>query len=223
MIDFGKYGKEKSTTASGTVVDWNNYGTPLTTAPAENVNKPFKYAVPETKAGKLSRYQQEATAAQDEAKKANSFTEKYLKPVADSVLPGVTDLGETIGGIINTKDLTKTYTDAVHNASTVQFNLIRKINENKKLGKDTTQLEQLYNEGVDQLLNLDKTYNEATKGAQKSTKQVAGELGMTALNALLFGTYGEATAGMQSGKLAVEGKLSGLLAKTGIPSTILEQ
>lgn len=223
-IDFSKYGQEKTTTPGGSVVNWNKYGAPLVAPTIEDTTpKPFKFDVAETRQAKIRRMQTEAQKLKEESDKANSITERWIRPIADSILPGAASLGDTVGSIINTNKNTDVYNTAFHNIATTQVNLVKKINEQKRLGKDTTSLMQLYNEGVDQLTSLQDEYNQMTAGARKSTKQVGGELGMTALNILLAGTYGKATQGMKMGSLAVEGPVSALVSKAGIPSNIVTQ
>lgn len=190
---------------------------------------PFKYDVPLTQQSKIQKYQAEAEVAKQKADKANSFTEKYLRPVADSILPGTASLGDTIGGIINTNTLTDDHTKTMQNIGNTQLALMKKIQADDKAGKDTTHLKQMYNDGVDSLGRLQDQYNEATGGAKKTWQQVLGEIGMTGLNVLTAGTYdgiaGEAKGAItkiasgalpevgNAGKLAVTGKITGAVSK----------
>lgn len=166
--------------------------------------KPFKYDVAETSEDKIARYTAEAQEAKKKADKANSFVELYVRPVANAVLPGVADLGDTISGITNAKQLSKMHQETVRGMTDSQAQLIKGIGEAEKAGRDTTKLKRLYNQSVDELERIERSYQDATAGANKTTGQVVGELGETALNVLTAGTYGKAAAGMKAGELAVK-------------------
>lgn len=179
---------------------------------------PFKYDVAETQQLKIQRLQAEAEQSRQAAEKANSFTEKYVRPVADSLMPGVSSLGDTIGGIINTNKDVGNYSNTIQSISDTNLNLQKQISQMDKQGKDTTHLKQLYNAGVESLSRLQNDQKDATAGGQKSTGQVGGELALTGLNLLTAGTYGKAAAGMKTGELALPAIFGG--AKAALPSTI---
>lgn len=188
-IDFDKYGTATKPTGK---IDFNKYGLdiePIT--PQESTG--FRYDVLDTTQSKVVKAKEIASQAKEEAKKANSFVERYVKPVA-SILPGVADLGETIAGIGNTNQLTKSYMTTVNTVSRTLLDIQNKIKAYEKLGKDTSELKRIYNSNADFLDQINNDYREATAGATKSTKKVVGELGLTALNLLTAGTYKGATA-----------------------------
>lgn len=195
-IDFSKYGIQKPATSTKPKVDFAKYG-----VSKASPDKPFN--VPETQQAKQQRYQAEADIANQAATKANSFTEKYLRPVSDTILPGVASLGDTIGGILSSKKITDGHNQADQAMKDVQFNLAKKIREVEASGGDATKWKQSYNEVQQNINRAQAGYSEATAGARKSTGQVSGELALTALNVLGAGSYGKSTTGMKTGALTM--------------------
>jgi len=210
-IDFEKYGTVANDSSGGAALDFSKYGTPINDTPESETKSSFRFDVPESRAEKVSRFQNEAVTARNESKKANSLMEKYVKPVADSILPGVSQLGETIAGIKGAES-SEDYSKTVDRLTNTQIELLRNIRANEKKGMDTTKLKKIYNQNLDALGNLKGTFDESIEGSQKSTKKVVGELGMTALNLLTAGTYGKATVGTKSFTLG--GQTPGLVSAT---------
>jgi hypothetical protein len=184
--------------------------------------KDFRFNVPESpqeRANKVAQYQQEAKVAQEESKKANSFMGilgNTLKGAGATLANSEVGLGQSLAKIIGAGDTT--LTDAQARSSDTEVALLKRINENKAKGMDTTRLQQAYN----QLKGSQGEVNSLVKEQFNlpSTQKVLGQIGGTALDLLTAGTYGKAkTAGMGFGKLAPSA--SSLVQKsalaTGLP------
>lgn len=125
-------------------------------------------------------------------------------------------LGQTIGNTLATGQATSMANTSTQADTQVATNFLRTIAENNAAGKDTTHLQQVYNQWKQNQPNGQALPELPTMG------QATGQLAGTALDALTFGTYGTAAKGMEAGKLAVQGGASGLVAKTGIPSAVAD-
>lgn len=198
-----------------------------------------KFTVPETQVdrqNKISQYQQEAAQSTEEAKKANSplgFLKNFGKSVVSTVANSEVALGKSIAKIIGAKDTT--LTDAQNNSSDTEVALLKRINERKAQGADTTRLKQEYN----RLKSSQGEVNDLVKEqfTLPTTGEVVGQIGGTALDVLTAGTYGKATKAMTTGQRFVqpsvvknvatgaglpelgkiaEQKASGLLTKRGL-------
>lgn len=200
MVDFGKYGTVKSTTTTGTAVDFSKYGSPV--GQRSTSDSPIKYDVPETREDMISRFQEESRVLSGESKRANSTMEKYVKPVANALLPGVVPLGETIASTIKTGRSSKNYESISETLNNTNLSLVRQIRKRESEGKDSSDLKREYNKNIDQLERARKEFEESTEGSRKTTRQVTGELGMTTLNVLTAGTYGKAASMMKTGQLS---------------------
>lgn len=222
-IDFGKYGSP--TTKSSASVDFSKYGVSTGEQP---VAKPTSFDIPETKVSKQNKIASETSKLKAEDEQANSFNELWTRPISDVVLTGTASLGDTLSSIKNTNSITDEYTHTLQILSDSNFNLLKKIHTESRSGKDTTKLKQIYNSNLQILADLEDEYKSQTKSVHKTDKQVAGELGMTALNILTAGTYGKATSLMKTGVLTRKAptaiketinlikKPSGLMTKKGL-------
>ena len=216
-VDLEKYRKQPqgaSTTPSSTRVNLDKYRKQPTQ---------FKYDVPEApiqRSNKIAQYQQEAQVAQKEAEQANSLwgkTKNFGKAFGSTIANSEVGLGQSLAKIIGAGDTT--LTDAQKSSSDTEIALMKKINELKAKGLDTTRLQQVYNQfkgGQGEVNNLVKEqFNLPTTG------QVAGQIGGTALDLLTVGTYGKAkTAGMSFGQLAP--KASPFIQKTAVATGLPE-
>jgi hypothetical protein len=180
------------------------------TAPATGLTPPFKFDVPATdqdRQNKITGYNADAAAAKSESDKANSFggfISNFGKAIVSNLAGSEVGLGKTIGETIAAPEVTKELTEANQIRSDTQVTLLKRIRENKALGKDTTRLEQTYNSVYGEP-DKTPTVSDIVPSINKTTGQVAGELGGTALDILSAGTYGKtATAGMKTGELAAK-------------------
>ncbi len=187
---------------------------------------PFRFSQPETpvdRQNKIEQYKTEAAQSQKESEKANSLTGflgNFGKALVSNLAGSEVGLGESLAKIVHPFD--EGQMEAQQQGTGIQANLLKQIRADKAMGKDTTRLEQEYNRLAG--TNAQTTSNIQGQVANiPSTGKVVGQLGGTALDLLTAGTYGKAAAGMESGKLAVQGATSGLLAKSGIPSTALTE
>lgn len=109
---------------------------------------------------------------------------------AAKILSGEKGLGETIASTANV--LSKDYSNAVQSQvglSDLQSKVLREISAKKSRGEDTSHLENILNRSnTAQELNK-KTLQDISQASQKSTGQVAGELGQTALDVLSAGSF----------------------------------
>lgn len=158
-------------------------------APAASVQTPTIPNVKETRKQKIERLKQEAAAAQENSDKINSPFNQYVRPVADAVLPGVSNLGDTISGIVNTNLQGPELESQIQSLDNLQNSILRQIKDRHAKGKDATDLEQEYNSTSGLIDRLRAKFKESTKSADKTTGQVAGELVSTALDVLSAGTY----------------------------------
>jgi hypothetical protein len=185
--------------------------------------KDFRFDVPEApqaRENKIAQYQQEAQQSAEESRKANSFMGKlgnFGKAFVGTVANSEVGLGQSIAKIIGAGDTT--LTDAQKQSSDTEVALLKRINENKAKGIDTTRLQQAYN----QLKVSQGEVNSLVKEQFNlpSTSKVVGQIGGTALDLLTAGTYGKAkTAGMGFGKLAPSA--SSLVQKSAVATVVPE-
>lgn len=184
----------------------------------------FSYAVPklpvqvEPREQKIARLTQEAKVAEDRAKQEGSLTgmaKNFGKAFVGTIANSEVGLGKSIQKIFGNQQ--DTYNEAIQQTGKTQADLVKRINQDKALGKDTTKLQQLYNEGLKVQRDLQSKLKEET--TLPTTGQVAGQLGGTALDVLTAGTYGKAKQGMQTLRLANQGGASGKLASV-LPSKL---
>ena len=185
----------------------------------------FRFDVPERaedRAGRTQRYAQEAAQSAEEAKNANSFGSLFkntVKGAGEILANSQVGLGRSIAKIIGASDTT--LQDAQRRAVDTQVNLLKTIRDKESRGEDATRLKQEYNRFMSDPSNkevkdlLGEQYN------LPSTLQVVGQIGGTALDILTAGTYGTLAKGMQTGKLAVQGPVSKMVASK-IPSTFVQ-
>lgn len=217
-IDFGKYGAPIAVDPkTKQPLDFAKYGQPTRQLPAASAQQP-KFNVAETRQQKISRLKTEGAKKELEADKTESFVEKYVKPIGGAIFPGAVTLGESIASGEKVKMNQEDYQHTIQTTAEQQIKLLRMINENKASGKSTTNLERLYNEGVDKLQNLKGEFEKETAGAERTTKELAGDIAMTAADVLTAGTYGKAATGMSMFKLGKEmptaiSKTTGLFTK----------
>lgn len=204
-FDFNSFGNNKDINAglekkkSG--FDFNSFG--QSTKQTSNTSFKYQLSKKDEQQQKIDRLKSEAANAEEEAKKAASFKEQTLRPLADTFLPGVMSLSDTIGGILGEQATADDYAKTSSDLTDQNIQLIKKIRELDKSGKDSSTLKKLYNQNIDTLDNLRETKSKITKGMDKTTFQLAGELGMTGLNILTAGTFGK-LAGMKTGQLATK-------------------
>lgn len=135
------------------------------------------------------------------------------KEIFNTVSSSEQALGNTIGNIAATDEATKLANQSSQSNAQMGILFLRHIKENQSLGKDTTQLKQAYNQW------RQKQPDGQSLPELPTNEQAAGQLAGVALDLLTAGSYGKGTVGMESGKLATQGAVSNLVAKTGIPST----
>ena len=178
-------------------------------------------ASPEQRAAKIGNLQAEATQAEAESKRANSFGGKlgafggaFVKNIAGSEV----GLGQTFGQSLASGKVEKQLSEANKLTADVKVNLIKLIRENKAAGKDTTKLEQAYNQTYGEKAPI-ASFTDILPATQKTNAQVIGEIGGTALDALTAGTYGKAATGMKAGTLAPKASTIATKASTtmGLP------
>lgn len=182
--------------------------------------KTFKYDVPSTKKKpSIEQLKLEANKASQEAKKANSvggFLGNFGKAFVENIAPSEVGLGKTISQLSNKPR--QSYLDALLSTQKQQGDLIIKIREMEKSGKDATKLKQLYNENVDTITELQSQLGEVNN--LPSTGKVSGQLAGTALDILTAGTYGKVATSMKSGLLS--SKSSSIVSKLGASAGLPE-
>ena len=212
--------------SNGITVNFN--GNP-TQADIEEISKQFEQ--PQTPAGqfdvptpqqpinhqaKLAQLQQTVPqqTAQADAQQGIVGTLKGTgKELFNTLSSSEQALGQTIGDTLATDQAANLANQTSQSNTQMGVMFLRHIKENQALGKDTTRLKQAYNkwrQSQPKDLGLPEL---------PTNEQAAGQLAGVALDLLTSGSYGKATVGMESGKLANQGTVSGLLAKTGIPSS----
>lgn len=176
-------------------------------------------ANPQDRQNKLAQYQTEAKQAETESKQANSLwgmTKNFGKAFGSTIANSEVGLGQSLAKIIGAGDTT--LTDAQKQSSDTEVALLKRINENKAKGVDTTRLQQAYN----QLKGSQGEMNDLVKEQFNlpSTSKVVGQIGGTVLDLLTAGTYGKAAQGMKFGQLAP--KVSPFVQKTAVATGLSE-
>lgn len=172
--------------------------------PVDKQQGAFTYDVPKKeipRSEKISKYQAEAQTAETEAKKANSLggmAANFGKAFVKNIAPSEVGLGQTIAKLDNKPR--QQYLDSLISTQNIQANLVRSIREAEDVGRDTTKLKQIYNDNLQQIKSLEASLMETND--LPTTSKVLGQLGGTALDVATAGTYGKATTGMKSVKLA---------------------
>lgn len=197
-VDLEKY-RKKEPVPGAAPVDVNKY---RKQAPGEfsfNVPEPANY-----RQNRIEQFQAEAAASQEEARKANSLwgkTKAFGKAFVKSVLPsetGLLDSGNRIGAVNSGEADSLAETTGL--AEGVKADLLKTIREQKAQGKDTTRLEQAYNEQTKNTADLQGKLHALVQ--LPSTAKVSGQLAGTALDALTAGTYSKVKiAPMATGQL----------------------
>jgi len=202
--------------------------------PVQDV-KTFRYSISpeEDKKAKMAKYTAEADAAKKEADKYKGFgfVKQFGKELFNTVAGSEVNLGKTIGSIIATHDGTlDSMTNSLSQLEKNRADAIKKIREKEARGEDASADKRFYNSTSDTIQTVQADLDRLIGGTQKTTGQVVGELGGTALDLLSAGTYGNAAKGAKSLKLlpkgstaptVVEGvktlakKPAGLFTKTG--------
>lgn len=183
----------------------------------------FRYNVKPDFKTQLGLAKQNAQQAQVEAQRANSplgMAGKFGKNVVSTLANSEAGLGKTLGGIIGTNLYSDEFSQAntKNNQTLIQYQKL--IRDYEAQGKDTTNLKRGYNAVANQIGQAKQDYADITAPTQKTTGQVAGELGGTALDILTAGTYGRAkTAGMGSFNLSRKSApvMKNLATSAGIP------
>lgn len=109
--------------------------------------------------------------------------------------------GKTIGSALAAPGNAKLFEDALENHTNMQTNLMKTIREKKQKGEDTSRLEGVLATHIKNTPQLEDFTGDVIN---KTTGQILGEAGGTALEILPFGTYGKATKGMKAGQLATK-------------------
>lgn len=180
----------------------------------------FRFDVPEPeqeRQNRIGRYQQEAQASAEESKKANSFMGilgNTVKNVGATLANSEVGLGKSIAKIFGAGDTA--LTDAQKSSTDTEVALLKRINEKKAKGEDTTRLKQAYNTlkgGQGEVNELVKEqFNLPTTG------QVAGQIGGTALDVLTAGTYSKAARSAPSFSRFVQpSKVTAGAVASGLP------
>ena len=120
----------------------------------------------------------------------DDFVKKYQSEKSP-LKSGVTGFGQTIGEAIavNTKDV-KSAQESQTRLDDMNVKVGEAIIAGKKLGKDTSSLEELYKNNTGKIFNL----AEIAPSTTKTTKQIIGE-GVSTLGATMLGSTGASVAG----------------------------
>ncbi len=177
---------------------------PGTPTPVVTADKTYDVpAVPFDSKKAIANARVEAETAKANADKANSASGmigNFGKALVENIAPSEVGLGRTIGKIGGNQS--EKYSTLIQDQSAQQNDLRKHIAEQDKLGRDTTKLKQLYNDGVKNIQDLAQKL--ADEQNLPSWKEAVGQLGGTALDVLTAGTYGKAAAAMKSGELALK-------------------
>lgn len=184
-------------------------------------SKTFRYDIPTTpedSATKLRKYQAEATTAQEESDKQNSFLgqlKNFGKAFVENIAGSETGLGKTIA---DSQFDFNGYAEHISTLSKSNATLHKLITEKEAKGIDTTSLKKTYNSNTDL---IDEWKGEIQKNLEDlpKTSKVVGQLAGTLLDTLTAGTYGKvATAGMKAGEMATkEGLAKAIATGAGFP------
>ncbi len=150
-----------------------------------------------------------------------------VKAVGEALTSSERGLGHTIGetAAANIGGVEQN-TANVQAENAMKMKVQDQIAKDKLLGKDTSHLEWAL-QRANQSPDVTQRNSEQTPSIDKTTGQVAGELGGTALDTLSFGTYGKAADAMKSGSLALKtptavGMAEQLLPKAKTPMEIMK-
>lgn len=134
---------------------------------------------------------------------------------------GGKELAQGFGQMLAQKGTEKRIEETQKQQFDIQSNLISRIRENKLQGLDTSRLENALNLINEEIAKTGQRAEELLNPNELTNKEVLGSALQLVANAIPG--VGAEKAGMESGKLAVMGGASELLAKTGIPSTIIQK
>ena len=158
----------------------------------------------EDQQAKIKEYQAIADKSKKEADWASSplgMVSNFGKSFVENIAPAEVNLGNTLSGIGNTKNL-ESYNKIITDLTTLNINRLKQIKTFEDRGQDTTALKKQYNQ-TQQLINENvNKIKEIQEGVNKTTGQVVGELGGTALDVLTAGVYGRLAAGTKTGILS---------------------
>jgi len=179
--------------------------------------KSFRYQVEQTpidRASKIKQYQNEATAADEEAKKANSFTgmlKNFGKAFVENVAGSEVGLGKTIAEI-NFDPMQ--YADNINTLTSSNITLQKLIKQKEDAGQDATSLKKSYNSNSD-LIDEWKSEIQGHLERLPSDSKAVGQMGGTMLDILTAGTYGKATVGMKPFEMTTKKGLTKAIATGG--------
>ena len=109
--------------------------------------------------------------------------------------------GKTIGESLAAPKNAELYAESLKSHSDIQNKLQNAIQEKKKIGGDTSKLENALKQHIESTPKLEDFTGDVIN---KTAGQVLGEAGGTALEILPFGTFGKATKAMKTGELATK-------------------
>lgn len=170
--------------------------------------------------GLLERLKIEAASAQGAARRASSpmsfsgdgALANFGTGVRDTLASAEKGLGDTLSQTVFGNKERDDLVGEYQKISDQQSQTARIIKERTDKKQDASDLKRQFNQGQDMLASLKKDL----PNFQKSTGQVAGELGGVALDALTAGTYGRATQGMATGVLSKAAQPVYKAAATGV-------
>lgn len=120
--------------------------------------------------------------------------------IAGEILTGNTQrFGKTIGESIAAPKNAELFSDALQSHTKLANDLNKRIKEKREKGEDTSRLERALEAYIEDMPKLEDFTGDVVN---KSTAQVLGEAGGTALEILPFGTYGKAAKTMKTAQLA---------------------
>lgn len=131
---------------------------------------------------------------------------KSLGAVATDILVGSEKkLGQTFGDAlaVQSKDISGAQKSQTA-LDDLNAKLAKTIIEQKKQGKDTAKLENIYKQNTGERFDLAKI----APSINKSTKQILGEAGGVALDVLSAGTYGAGARGAKAGQLLTKTQIA---------------
>lgn len=172
----------------------------VTTKPA--FNQPVS---PVDRQNKIAQYNAEQVQYDAESKRANSvggFLSNFGKALVNNIASSEVGLGDSFAkvAIANGRGGTTALRDTQTQAQDIQYNLAKKINEQKKAGADTTRLEKAYNSHIESMKPVSQMLNQRQADLPTASK-VVGQAAGTALDVLTAGTYGKAAAGAKNFQL----------------------
>lgn len=177
----------------------------------------FRYDVPtqqSSRAEQLQRAQEQAQSAQQEADKYKGvgFLKQFGKEFVKNIAPSQVGLGQTIAKTMTDPSV---YSQNVEKLTQSNLELQKRIKEKEARGEDATALKRAYNSTVD----LIEQNTKDIQGYQENLptgKQVAGQIGGTALDLLAGGTYGRAAQGLKAGRLGTAAPSVVPVAESGL-------